>query len=66
MTPKEKAIELVDKFYSKYNNVLKIKGVTKEQKRMALIVVKEITKEVEEIVSISNYWRDVKQEIEKL
>ena len=66
MTPKEKAIELVDKFYSKYNNVLKIKGVTKEQKRMALIAVKEITKEVEEIVSISNYWRDVKQEIEKL
>jgi hypothetical protein len=65
MMPKEKAIELVEKFYSKYNNVLKTKGITKEQKRMAIIAVDEVIKEVEEMVSISNYG-DVKQEIEKL
>jgi hypothetical protein len=38
-----KAIELV-KFYSKYNNVLKNKGITKEQKRMAIIAVDEVIK----------------------
>lgn len=70
MTPKEKAKELVDKFYSKYNNVRKDKSFSQEQKRMALIAVDEIikyspNKPIEEYDPIQ-YFKDVKQEIEKL
>jgi len=68
MTPKEKAIELVDKMY----------GVTDYQaKQSALIAVDEILKnsvnynaydgvDGNDIWSDNEYWQEVKQEIEKI
>lgn len=77
MTPKEKAIDLVNKFYSRYNNVRKNKTFSVEQKRMAIIAVDEIIKQWEyidvyladalgELNPNLKYWYEVKQEIEKL
>ena len=82
MTPKEKAKELVEKFYSKYNNIRKDKTYSQEQKRMALIAVEEmlgeyqsmsdleskivINNEVRFIVHQLQYWMLVKQEIQLL
>ncbi len=60
MTPKEKASELVKKYY-----IYSLKG-----KECALIAVDEILKDREEIDGIrvinDPYWSKVKQEIEKL
>ena len=80
MTPKEKAIDLVNKFYSRYNNVRKNKTFSVEQKRMAIIAVDEILKlnhpyvivyesfedNVMEIMNQKYYWQEVKTELEKL
>jgi hypothetical protein len=64
MTPKEKAVDLVDKFY---NEVL-IDNY--ESKRCALIAVDEILNDREEIdgmrVINDPYWMEVRNEIEKL
>jgi hypothetical protein len=62
---KEKAKELIEKFYSKYNNVRKDKKYSKEQIRMALICVDEIIEELEymEIYSRIEYWQKVREEI---
>lgn len=65
-TPKEKALALVEKFYQ---NAPEIFGTWKAQTyaiESAKITVDEIIKEIEEIISISNYWRDVKEELNKL
>ena len=66
MTPKEKAQELVDKFYNKYTNANQF-GVSDLQKEFALIAVDEILNlpfchnyEQDE------YWNQVKTEIEKM
>ena len=73
MTPKEKAKELVDK-YSTYV-VMWAGGIeTSKQnvKQCALIAVDEIFKTVSMCIpyrhesTYSNYWQEVKQEIEKL
>jgi hypothetical protein len=71
MTAKEKAIELLEKCYSKYNNVRKDKLYSQEQKRMALICIDEILyvldgNESHWIYQRLSYWEDVKQEIKKL
>jgi hypothetical protein len=80
MTPKEKAIDLVNKFYSRYNNVRKNKTFSVEQKRMAIIAVDEILKlnhpyvivyesfkdNVMDIMTQKHYWQEVKTELEKL
>ena len=71
MTSKDKAKELVDKFYSKYNNVRKDKLYSQEQKRMALIAVDEIIDAIDwHEFEVPNkeikYWLDVKLEIIKL
>ena len=67
MTPKEKAKELVNKYWGK--------GITNDKeiaKQCALIAVDEILNWHLEFLFISNesvghqYWLDVKQEIEKL
>lgn len=73
MTPKEKAIELFDKYdsflYKEYNNL--------EAKKCALIAVDEIISQWEYIDTYLSdlggelninlkYWYGVKQEIEKL
>jgi len=67
MTPKEKAVELLEKFspilpfYSLTNNVNK-------SKQCALIAVDELFKETETVYPSLRklYWRNVKLEIEKL
>ena len=81
MTPKEKAEELVDKFYqttpNEYfvNEPIGIKGRYKsweQAKQCALIAVDEILSELTEIpygleyLNRLNYWQEVKQEIENL
>ena len=81
MTPKEKAEELVDKYY----NILPFDKyvITKDEdlsweyndweeaKKCALIAVDEILNTIEyssqaDELSKVNYWQEVKQEIEKL
>jgi hypothetical protein len=65
MTPKEKAIELVDKYKFYLGNE---QENIKEAKDCALIAVDEILniKSVDKDYDLSNYWLEVKQEIEKL
>ena len=75
MTPKEKAIELVNKYYNKIEHTIsdEYAEVTKEiTKVCALIAVDEILKAVDNpdetylMKHSVNYWTEVKQEIEKL
>ena len=78
MTPKEKAIELVNKF-NKYTVVCvthysngKMGENKQDAKQCALIAVSEIIKtnpyewDGEDLNSTIDYWQEVKQEIEKL
>jgi hypothetical protein len=57
MTPKEKAKELVDKFYNEVKYM-------ERAKQCAIISVDELIKETD--WSEADYWQEVKQEIEKL
>ena len=77
MTPKEKAFELVDKFWkSCYDKHDIAKLVKAEAKRCALIAVDEILNTIVhkdqderlayELLGNKFYWEDVKQEIENL
>jgi len=63
MTPKEKAIELVNKYWKigeeEYQDTILN---WEESKQCALIAVDEILKDT----SNSDYWQKVKQEIHKL
>ena len=72
MTPKEKAIELVNRYQTSQNNLLGVywDGVSKQH---ALIAVDEILNEYENKGTLGSfvdyqipYWQEVKQEIEKL
>jgi hypothetical protein len=82
MTPKEKAKELVDKFYQLFplqsEVITSIGELTweydnwKQAKQCALIAVDEIIANIEPSVSMDvieariKYWQEVKQEIEKI
>ena len=73
MTPKEKAKELVDKFWkSCYDKHDIAKLVKADAKQCALIAVDEILKAVDNpdetylMKHSVNFWKEVKQEIEKL
>jgi hypothetical protein len=59
MTPKEKAIELVDKFNipHPFQNL---------SKQCALIAVDELLGVLNQLTLEYEYWEEVKQEIEKL
>jgi hypothetical protein len=59
MTPKEKALELIDK----YQFILTEKHFAKQ---CALIAVDEIRDNLPLITDIQNYWLEVKQEIQAL
>jgi hypothetical protein len=59
MTPKEKAIELVEKYI-----LLCEYGLT--EIHCALIAVDEIIKSLSSMGIPTSYWQEVKQEIEKL
>lgn len=66
MTPKEKAIELIDKFYLISSFFSDLEDV----KECALIAVDEIIKSVPiaplELSHPAYYWKEVKREIENL
>jgi len=63
MTPKEKAIELIDKFKLK-QNFFTNSFIKTTAKQCALIAVDEILKI--NPYKARNYWQEVKQEIENL
>jgi hypothetical protein len=67
MTPKEKARELVDKFYQQAPlEDIKFYSNDVMAKDCALIAVDEIEKEIFTYYERFDYWKEVKQEIEKL
>lgn len=77
MTPKGKALELVDKFKdyvhgyvgsSMLTNYEYPEQILSQAKIVAIITVDEILKTIEESSSeyYDNYWAEVKEEIEKL
>jgi hypothetical protein len=78
MTPKEKAIELVDKFYQRFPLVMDVITTRgdlsweyngwKEAKQCALIAVDELIYETQfEVPNIrQRWWIEVKKEIELL
>jgi hypothetical protein len=68
MTPKEKAIELVDRYYSLFSLELENTIDITQAKSCALIAVDEILemKVVRKDDLLDEYWEEVKQEIEKL
>jgi hypothetical protein len=63
MMPKQKAIELVNKYY----NYLPQWVNTTDAKLCALIAVDEILKItwVDKFLTVEEYWQEVKQEIQK-
>jgi hypothetical protein len=72
MTPKEKAVEIVDKMYmstewlkeENYNPLQEYQRI----KKCALIALRETVWGYldQQPIEIQNYWQEVKQEIEKL
>ncbi len=69
MMPKEKAIELVDKYFRPNKNIHKYKISIMDAKNYALIAVDEILNTIEQIFETfeeRKYWQEVKQEIENL
>ena len=65
MTPKEKAKELVEKYYHLFSVELENTIDLREAKQCALIAVDELLLLVTYQPTI-DYWDEVKQEIEKL
>ncbi len=61
MIPKEKAIELVEKYFYLFSVELENTIADYEAKECALIVVDVLTKETG-----AKYWYDVKKELENL
>lgn len=72
MTPKEKAIELYNKFYNTSSHPHHIESRKDNAKQCALIAVDEILKAVDNpdetylMKHSVEYWSQVKQEIENL
>ena len=73
MEAKEKAKELIEKCYSKYNNVRKDKIYSQEQKRIANIIVDEMLIEYPSQYQKDSYemgrhlfWLNVKKELKLL
>jgi hypothetical protein len=69
MAPKDKALELVDKYQSGYKLGgfnFQFQNDDEDAKQCALIAVDEIIKNGFNPQLQYNYWEEVKQEIEKL
>ena len=72
MTPKEKAIELYNKYLDGFNFDSTYRNCYEQSKQCALIAVDEIFEETRDYCEDNyhqdrmNYWQEVKQEIEKL
>jgi len=61
MTPKEKALDLVENMFNCPET-----GYNEHKIECALVAVDEIIKELERCFIHNEYWQEVKQEIEKL
>ena len=71
MTPKEKANELYDKYWIYFTHEKTVNSIFKHAKECALIAVDEILDAIATINEydfepLNNYWKEVKQELEKL
>ncbi len=73
MTPKEKAIELYNKFYNTSSHPHHVESRKNNAKQCALIAVDEILSDYKNYLMHENteykglmYWQEVKQEIELL
>ena len=69
MTPKEKAKDLVDKYYHLFSVELENTIADYEAKECSLIAVDEILNYDNQFIQTEeqfNYWKEVKQEIDKL
>jgi hypothetical protein len=73
MTPKEKALELVETYYNEIISFLSDKMKYRNAKQCALIAVEEIEKAIDfdwmEVQNLENehrYWEQVKEELKKL
>ncbi len=69
MTPKEKAKDLVDKYYHLFSVELENTITDYEAKECSLIAVDEILNYDNQFIQTEeqfNYWKEVKQEIDKL
>lgn len=69
MTPKEKSQELIHKFAKPIDALHKYPMCYETSKQCALIAVDEIINYDNQFIQTEeqfNYWREVKQEIEKL
>ena len=72
MTPKEKADELCSKYYNRLEHILSIEYVGFDRdiaKQCALVAVDEILSVItnsNDYYIMSNYYQQVKQEMEKL
>jgi len=66
MTPKEKAKELVDKYFIIIDNSNPLEDILKTAKQCALIVVDEILDTLHQLSLEYEYWEEVEQEIENL
>ena len=63
MTAKDKAKELVERFYVCKISTNRFRD--EEAKQCALICVDEIVKNTLQVPQVLDYWNEVKQEIEK-
>ena len=71
MTPKEKAVELVNKYVNLSKITASSEYIQYQAKQCALIAVDEVINSHYKLLSgvnttIYKYWQEVKQEIEKL
>lgn len=68
MTPKEKTQELIKSFYPEVRWKLGQEDCLDRAKRCALITVKEILSysKAHGFIGLTEYWEEIKQEIEKL
>jgi hypothetical protein len=69
MTPKEKAIDLIDRYYSLFSLELENTIDITEAQECALIVVDEILDAIigtYDFDSLNYYWEEVKKEIKNL
>jgi hypothetical protein len=72
MTPKEKAKELIRKYWFEINDIAENSISWRQGKKSALICVDEIIDSIEigfedyKALAKNSYWNEVKEEIEKL
>jgi|LakMenE18May11ns_1017448.scaffolds.fasta_scaffold8303088_1 hypothetical protein len=67
MTPKEKALDLMDSFIQRTRNKWESSMSYKRAKQCSLIAVDEVINSMTVATSVHlPYWQEVKQEIEKL